>query len=79
MRPPNRRQAWALAVKLTGFARQGGHTMKCMTDEDEHPEAETDESTERSPKTRPIPTVPSTEAGEHTAPPTEAIIIKSSD
>lgn len=56
-----------------------GHTMKCMTDEDEHPEAETDESTERSPKTRPIPTVSPRDVAAHKAPPTEAIIIKSSD
>ena len=46
--------------------------MKCMTDEDEHPESETDESTEYEPKPHP---------GTHKTPPppTEAIIIKSSD
>lgn len=51
--------------------------MACMTDEREDPETETDESKEQPSKDG--ERSPKTGAGEHGTPPTEAIILKSSD
>ena len=51
--------------------------MACMRDEREDPETETDESTERASEAEEQASKKG--AREHAAPPTEAIILKSSD